>query len=153
MAKLTRYAVVTGPEGYEQHRALLHTTDQAGEFVKKHCRHLSHPFGLIEPTVVQVVEVEGTEDGFDGPVGKYREVAEGEFVVTRLPHSEVCMHMQVSGRLAIVQFRGRSAQIYKFSDGSIFSGPITAGEAGFYYDEFKKVHYYYVPSRIGSEVL
>ena len=50
-----------------------------------------------------------------------------------LPHSEVCMHMKVSGKSMRVKLLadGRFAQLY-LDNGDPFSFPITRGEAGIY---------------------
>jgi len=59
-----------------------------------------------------------------------------------IPHSEVCMHMKVAGRLdMMVELVSiRSAQLIN-PDGTIFSAPIGIGEAGFYCD-CKGIYYY-----------
>ena len=47
-----------------------------------------------------------------------------------LPHTEVCMHLQVAGRTRwVAPVEGGMAQIYNDS-GSRFSAPVTRGEAG-----------------------
>jgi hypothetical protein len=47
-----------------------------------------------------------------------------------LPHSEVCMHMQVAGQTRwVAPVDGGMAQIYN-EQGSRFSAPVTRGEAG-----------------------
>lgn len=52
--------------------------------------------------------------------------------LVRLPYSEVCMHMRVAGRRAMVEIltthRYPSAQIWL--DGRRYSTPVTLGEAG-----------------------
>ncbi len=51
-----------------------------------------------------------------------------------MPHSEVCMHMQVAGReMAFALLHDGSVQLLN-DDGSYFSIPITNGEAGIYED-------------------
>lgn len=71
---------------------------------------------------------------------RYAEI--GERVTLEMPHSEVCMHMQVAGKVmhAEIQPRGYSAQLFRL-DGQMFSAPITTGEAGFYRDGDR--FYYY----------
>jgi hypothetical protein len=67
-------------------------------------------------------------------------VRPGDRVRLELPHSEVCMHMQVAGKVMTVEVNGgelpdgrpwSSAQLLN-DDGSHFSCPIGIGEAGIY---------------------
>lgn len=52
-----------------------------------------------------------------------------------LSYSEVCCHMQVAGeRRPVVPVRGNMAQILN-TDGSLFSFPVTRGEAGLPYEQ------------------
>ena len=62
-----------------------------------------------------------------------------------LPHSEVCMHMGVAGRIMFIEWDGkRSVQLYRVechgngwnADDKLvpFSAPILLGEAGVYTD-------------------
>jgi hypothetical protein len=60
-------------------------------------------------------------------------VAPGDVVTVELPHSEVCMHMQVAGKVMQVEVLERGAQILT-DRGTPFSFPIGHGEAGFYTD-------------------
>jgi hypothetical protein len=54
-------------------------------------------------------------------------------VLIEAPYSEVCMHMQVAGKLMWVEPVGATmAQLYT-PDGRKFSFPITRGEAGLKY--------------------
>jgi hypothetical protein len=47
-----------------------------------------------------------------------------------LPHSEVCMHMQIAGQTRwVAPVDGGMAQIYN-NHGSLFSAPVTRAEAG-----------------------
>jgi hypothetical protein len=65
-----------------------------------------------------------------------RTVGPGDRVRLELPHSEVCMHMRVAGRVMDVRMtEGRypMAQLLN-SDGSEFSFPIGTGEAGIFGD-------------------
>lgn len=62
-----------------------------------------------------------------------------------LPYSEVCMHMGVAGKPAVVELLKSeqgytSAQIY--IDGQKYSSPVTTGEAGIFCDD-KGQHYTY----------
>lgn len=51
-----------------------------------------------------------------------------------MPHSEVCLHMQIAGReMAFALLNGGSVQLLD-DDGSHFSSPITNGEAGIHDD-------------------
>ncbi len=53
-------------------------------------------------------------------------------IPVRLPHSEVCVHLQVAGQVRPVQIVGsehKMAQIC-YPDGTPFSFPVTLGEAG-----------------------
>jgi hypothetical protein len=64
-------------------------------------------------------------------------VQAGDVVRLELPHSEVCMHMQVAGQVRYVQVTGSAypmAQILG-DDGSNFSFPIGTGEAGLFTDD------------------
>ena len=68
-----------------------------------------------------------------------KSVRPGEIVRKELPFSEVCMHLRVAGERMLVQFQARefetgtayTAQLLH-DNGSPFSAPILAGEAGFY---------------------
>jgi hypothetical protein len=66
----------------------------------------------------------------------------GQFGEKFMPFSEVCMSMRVAGTRMRFQLLepGRMAQLYRL-DGSEFSFPITAGEAGVFSDS--EGHYYY----------
>jgi hypothetical protein len=66
----------------------------------------------------------------------------GERGTKYMPYSEVCMHMKVSGKVMEFELISeRSVQLYR-EDGTMFSFPITYGEAGvFRSDE----GYYYYP--------
>lgn len=71
----------------------------------------------------------------------------GETVRLELPYSEVCMHMQVAGKVMDVELLDRQypmAQLYN-DDGSPYSAPITTGEAGFY-SEGDRYYCYPVPT-------
>jgi len=59
------------------------------------------------------------------------EIAVPEEHKITLPFSEVCMHMGIAGKVmtATLSPSGRSVQLWK-DDGTIFSSPITLGEAG-----------------------
>lgn len=63
-------------------------------------------------------------------------VKPGDTVLAVLPHSEVCLHMRVAGRLAMLRMKGSegsnritSVQIHKL-DGQPFSSAVLPGEAG-----------------------
>jgi hypothetical protein len=65
-------------------------------------------------------------------------VSAGETVRIEIPYSEVCMHMQVAGRVMNVRFEhkvGHTACAQLLQDGREFSAPITPGEAGFYWED------------------
>jgi hypothetical protein len=68
------------------------------------------------------------------PMTEKRFVVPGEKVRLELPYSEVCMHMQVAGKVRDVEFRGTCAQIFD-DDGREYSAPISPGEAGFMCEE------------------
>lgn len=53
----------------------------------------------------------------------------GETREMTLPYSEVCMHMRVAGKTMLVECLANGAQLRNL-DGSVFSFPITHGEAG-----------------------
>lgn len=59
-------------------------------------------------------------------------LAEGDRIMTEVPYSEVCMHMRVAGTVMMVELLPAGlAQLYR-TDGTKFSFPVTAGEAGLY---------------------
>ena len=61
-----------------------------------------------------------------------------------MPHSEVCMHMQVAGKVMRFHFVSeRCVQLLKDLDETNFSFPILAGEAGIFHDDRG---FYYYPS-------
>jgi hypothetical protein len=78
-----------------------------------------------------------------------------------LPSSEVCMHMQVAGKVMTVELvrttHGNdvyiSAQLYK-DNGDFFSSRITYGEAGFYHEGDVEAYrrgegfYFYAPEGV-----
>lgn len=71
-------------------------------------------------------------------MAKKHYVTPNEIVRMEIPYSEVCMHMQVAGKVMEVRFqkseRGyASAQLLR--DGQEYSAAITPGEAGFYYED------------------
>lgn len=58
---------------------------------------------------------------------------EVERIPVLLPHSEVCMHMRVAGRVAELTLKNGMAQIWLADNGDEperFSAPVTLGEAG-----------------------
>ena len=60
----------------------------------------------------------------------------GERYYVQLPHSEVCIHLRVAGRILPVEFLDNAmVQIYDGNDKEL-SFPITAGEAGFHFSDF-----------------
>lgn len=62
-------------------------------------------------------------------------LAPGERAHVELPYSEVCMHLRIAGRILPVEFLDNSmVQVYDGDDKKI-SFPITAGEAGFHFDD------------------
>lgn len=71
-------------------------------------------------------------------------VSPGDVVRVMIPHSEVCMHMRVAGKVMSVKvcdgFKG--AQLLN-DDGTNYSFPITMGEAAFYTQDHKEWYYYY----------
>lgn len=64
------------------------------------------------------------------------EVLPGRKMAKRIPHSEVCMHMQVAGKVMQVELLpGRNAaQLYRL-DGVAYSSPILPSEAGIREDD------------------
>lgn len=66
------------------------------------------------------------------------DVKPGQFFKTVMPHSEVCIHMQVAGKemLGRLSEDGRSVQLFR-PENSLepFSFPILPGEAGLYSDQ------------------
>jgi len=72
-------------------------------------------------------------------------LAPGNRVRMELPFSEVCMHMQVAGKVMTVELLDREypmAQLFH-DNGHEFSAPITCGEAGFYWDCQTRSYYCY----------
>lgn len=66
--------------------------------------------------------------------GTKRKVAVGDRVHVELPYSEVCRHMRVAGTVAEVELVSNTmAQLYVH--GTMFSFPITHGEAGIQHDD------------------
>ena len=65
-------------------------------------------------------------------------VSLGDVVRIELPFSEVCMSMQVAGKVMSVRFQEPNgypnAQLLS-DDGREYSAPITLGEAGFYFED------------------
>lgn len=58
-----------------------------------------------------------------------------------MPHSEVCIHMQVAGKVMEFELLPRGAvQLYK--DRQLFSSPILSGEAGIYQNDDGSRYYY-----------
>ena len=75
-------------------------------------------------------------------------VKPGDRVQIGVAHSEVCMYMGVAGKVMTVELLDRQypvAQLYQ-DNGRMFSAPITAGEAGFYWDSEAKAYYCYLES-------
>lgn len=61
---------------------------------------------------------------------------------TRLPHSEVCIHMRVTDKyMDFVVVSDRAVQLYN-DDGTPFSSPILTSEAGLF-SESEGCFYYY----------
>ena len=62
----------------------------------------------------------------------------GEFFWNKMPHSEVCMHMQIADKRMLCQIvpeNPRLVQLYADGDAKqVFSAPILLGEAGVYTD-------------------
>lgn len=64
------------------------------------------------------------------------------FYLAKMPHSEVCMHMRIAGKLMWMKMSRSEypmVQLYqrdRLPDGSLvpFSSPITTGEAGVYHN-------------------
>ena len=57
----------------------------------------------------------------------------GDVVTLTLPWSEVCMYMNIAGKVRGVRVLETGAQILN-DDGTAFSFPVTHGEAGIYQD-------------------
>ncbi len=67
----------------------------------------------------------------------------GESGRAEMPHSEVCMHMQVAGkvmRFTLLAAKRPCVQLWR-DDGSPFSFPILPGEAGIF-EEGDAIYYY-----------
>jgi hypothetical protein len=62
-----------------------------------------------------------------------------------MPHSEVCVHMRIAGKLFYFEwYGGRAVQLFGAASGDCpFSAPILPGEAGIFQD--KGGFYYYPP--------
>lgn len=69
----------------------------------------------------------------------------GERYQGEMPHSEVCIHMQVAGKVMEFELleNKRSVQLYK--DGRPFSSPILCGEAGLFREDCDGLSFYYYP--------
>jgi len=84
------------------------------------------------------------------------DVVPGQRYRKTMPASEVCMHMQIDDKVFEVELLpGRHmAQLY-YADGpkkgTDFSFPITAGEAGFYYDEAAGNYYFYQSENVDHD--
>lgn len=71
-------------------------------------------------------------------------VIPGERYQGEMPHSEVCIHMRVAGKIMEFELleNERSVQLYK--NGQPFSSPILYGEAGVFRD-YDGTFYFYLP--------
>lgn len=69
-----------------------------------------------------------------------------------MPASEACMHMRISGKCMMFEIVGDQYPMVQLlrADGSMFSFPITTGEAGIYRDN--RGMYYYPPLTYGTDV-
>lgn len=68
-----------------------------------------------------------------------------------MPYTEVCTHMRVSGKKMRFRFNNnswRSVQLFR-EDGTEYSGPITYGEAGIFYEQAEERYYYYPDNPAG----
>lgn len=104
-----------------------------------------NPLGLIDDEDVSLCVVTSLSTG-GGLVKTY--LAYGDTAVITLPYSEVCMHMRVAGTamkaelFQVITCRTHYGMVQLYSeDGSMFSDPITTGEAGIYQDA--RGYYYY----------
>lgn len=73
-----------------------------------------------------------------------KRIKPGEFGYAKMPYSEVCMHMRVSGKPMKFLLKDQeypSVQLYD-EEGREYSSPITRGEGGVFED---KEGYYYYP--------
>jgi hypothetical protein len=82
-------------------------------------------------------------------------VSVGQRVLIECPHSEVCTHMRIAGRLMFAELLRSEGGFYSVQlwngardEDGMFSFPIGAGEAGMYYEEVEggiQLIYYYPP--------
>lgn len=92
----------------------------------------------------------------------------GDYILNVMPHSEVCMHLRVAGRIMGVRIIGHtftgtdnnvkytpSAQLINPLNGKEHSFPISLGEAGIFSEQIKGLkkgcyrYYYYACPKIG----
>jgi hypothetical protein len=83
----------------------------------------------------------------EGSASQIVRIERGQQGRTVMPHSEVCMHMQVAGREMLFALLDDGSVQLLNEDGSHFSFPITNGEAGVYEDD---EGYFYHPARDAS---
>jgi hypothetical protein len=71
-------------------------------------------------------------------------VVPGVRYLMQMPCTEACMHLRVVDKYMHGELLpgGRMVQLYR-EDGRPFSFPITAGEAGMYYDQEAEAYYFY----------
>src|SRR5262245_52843141 len=80
-------------------------------------------------------------------------VKPNEIVRLELPHSEVCMHMQIAGKVMDVKLVQSAPGAWPMAqlltpEGLEYSAAITVGEAGFYYENDTKQFYCYPRERM-----
>jgi hypothetical protein len=78
-------------------------------------------------------------------------IAPGVRYAAEMPHSEVCVHMRIAGKLFYFEwYGGRAVQLFGAASGDCpFSAPILTGEAGIYEDAGG--HYFYPPVTVEPE--
>ena len=84
-------------------------------------------------------------------VRKDKRIKPGEWGRALMPHSEVCMHMQIAGKVMPFHFVSERCVQLLNEDGTMFSFPILTGEAGIFQDV--QGYYYYPGSQVLSEEL
>lgn len=99
---------------------------EGNEYDEPACHRHARYFLIYHPDMYQIIE------DIDGKWRKtYYNI--GDRIELKMPASGVCMHMRIVGQRMQVEIKEHGAQLYK-PDGTIFSSPITWGEAGIYTD-------------------
>ena len=107
-------------------------------------RHHDFRHSLMSGTAIcRYCETVGIGDDEDLCSGVKTYLDVGDDFRHEMPYSEVCMHLNVDGKeMAGSLVEGGMVQLWN-DDGSQFSFPITAGEAGLYWDSTRGAYYYY----------